>query len=390
MPTPLRVRTKRDYFIPFVVDAGQRNATFVERPWTPLKRWVEWADAFAILPEPDFDVVHAINAVPILTRRPYVLTFEDYCPRVPEDRYVGWLERRLQRELAKDRCVALLALSEYGIRQFRVQSRAFADRDALERKLELLYPAIDRRRDAPKTLDGTLRLAFVGHDWFRKGGPALLTAHERLRALGVDVQTTVVSTLRWDGASGYVDPPDEAYVARERARLASTPGVIHHAGLPNDDALRVMDEAHFFIFPTLHDTFGYVSLEALASGTPVVATATCAQPEIVQDGRSGFLVDLESDGVVGKWPWIYRTADPDYLEVYETTARRVGKQIAEKLARVAAAPETYEALSAGALARVDERFDRERLRVRLEALYEELRARRPRSYRRLGGRTTRR
>src|SRR4051794_1804960 len=100
---PLRVRTRKDYSVPFLVDAGQRNAVFVRRKWTPLRRVLPWADASATLPEPDFDIAHAVNAVPILPRRPYVLTFEDYLPRTPEDRYVGWLERALQRTLLSDR-----------------------------------------------------------------------------------------------------------------------------------------------------------------------------------------------------------------------------------------------------------------------------------------------
>jgi glycosyltransferase involved in cell wall biosynthesis len=373
----LRVRTRKDYSVPFLVAVGQRNATFVRRKWTPLRRLFRWADAFAILPEPDFDMVHAVNAVPILTRRPYVLTFEDYLPRVPEDRYVGWLERRLQKELLSDRAVGLIAISEYALRQFRRQARDFPQREELEAKVELLYPAVVLRRDEPKTLGDTLKLAFVAHDFLHKGGPALVRAHERLRALGVPVETTVVSTLRWN-SEGYIGPPDQDYAAREHGKLATTPGLTHHAGLSNPDALRVMDEASFFVLPTLHDTFGYVSLEALAAGTPVIAAATCAQPEIVEHGRSGFLLELENEPCVGRWVWSYRTTEPGYMEAYEAAIDAMADQIVRELVAVWEAPQRYVELSAGALERVRERFGVERARTRLEALYEECRTYRER------------
>ena len=49
--------------------------------------------------------------------------------------------------------------------------------------------------------------------------------------------------------------------------------------------------ADLFLFPSLTDTFGNVTLEALASGVPVVAYDTAAAAEHVVSGRSGCLVE---------------------------------------------------------------------------------------------------
>ena len=374
---PLRVRTRRDYSVPFVVDLGQRNAIFLRRPWTPLRRVLPWADAFALLPDRDYDIVHAINAVPVLSRRPYIVSFEDYLPRVPEDRYVGWLERRLQRALLSPRCVALLALSEYATRQFGHQSRDFAGREALEAKLEVRYPAIAARRAEPKErLGDALRLLFVGRDFMPKGGPAVLRAHEHLRARGVPVQTTIISSLRWKANDHYVDPPSPALIEREIARLGQD-GVTHHHSLPNPEVLRLMEEADFFVFPTLHDTFGYVTLEALACGTPVLASATNALPEVIEDGRCGFLLPLELDGRIGRWAWTYRTHEPGFLEAYEAATHSLADAIADRLSECWESRDSYVSLSAGALERVCTRFDAAAARERLEQLYERCREQLP-------------
>ncbi|MFL5884731.1 MAG: glycosyltransferase family 4 protein [Thermoleophilaceae bacterium] len=365
---PLRVRTRRDYPVRFLVDLGQRNAVFLKRRWTPLRRIFYWADAFAVLPERDYDIVHSINAVPILSRRPYVLTYEDYLPRVPEDRYVGWLERRLQRALLSERCVALIAMSEFGRRQFRWQNRSFDGRDELEAKMQLVYPAIGLRRERPKRPSGRMKLLFVGTRFMGKAGPAVLRAHSRLRDAGLPVETTVVSSLEWT-PDDYLGPPSHEYVESEVARL-SQEGVVHHRSLRNDEVFRLMEEADWFVFPTLQDTFGYASLEALACGTPVLATDTCAQPEIV-DASCGYLLPFENDEHVGKWSWLYRADDPEFMDAYEATIASLTDAIVDRLtAAFEAGADAYEAMSAGALQRVRTRFDREAARDRLEQLYE--------------------
>jgi glycosyltransferase involved in cell wall biosynthesis len=196
----------------------------------------------------------------------------------------------------------------------------------------------------------------------------LLRAHSRLKKQGVPVETTIVSSLRWK-ENDYVGPPSADYVRQETARLDQE-GVIHHAGLPNADVLRLMEAADYFVFPTIHDTFGFAPLEALACATPVLATNTCAQPEIVSDGRCGYLLPFENDEETGRWTWNHRNDEPGYLEAYDETIARLGEAIAERLMACWEARPGYEALSAGAIEQVQTRFSREDARNRLEVLYE--------------------
>lgn len=53
--------------------------------------------------------------------------------------------------------------------------------------------------------------------------------------------------------------------------------------------------ADLFLFPSLTETFGNVTLEALASGTPVLAFDSAAASELLQNGRNGWLVHGEGD-----------------------------------------------------------------------------------------------
>lgn len=369
-PTPrkLTVRTGSGYGIDFTVDLGQRNARFRRGPLAPHHRIFRWGDAVTWLPSPGSDIIHTLNVVPV-TRKPHLITFEDYLPRTPADRRVEWVERRLRPLLLREKCVALLALSEYAVRQCRQQNRDFDRAVELEAKVEVLYPAVPLRRRGPKPAPEVLKLLFVGNDFMRKGLPALVRAHRELRRRGIPVETTVVSTLQWFPGD-YIGPPSEAIVREERRALAGE-GLRVIEGLPNAETLALMDEATFLVLPTFHDTFGFVTLEALAGATPVIATATCALPEVVEDGVNGYLLGFENDPEVGKWTWTYRTAEPGYEAAYRETIERLARELADRLSAFwDGSRNTYEAMSAAALDRAQSRFGVEHARTKLEGVYE--------------------
>jgi glycosyltransferase involved in cell wall biosynthesis len=52
-----------------------------------------------------------------------------------------------------------------------------------------------------------------------------------------------------------------------------------------------------FVFPSEYDSFPNAVLEAMASGAPVLATATEGATDLVKDGESGFLVKVNEEGV---------------------------------------------------------------------------------------------
>lgn len=56
--------------------------------------------------------------------------------------------------------------------------------------------------------------------------------------------------------------------------------------------LRKIAKAELFVLNTAYETFSFQIVEALAVGTPVIATRVGSLPELVQDGQSGILVDF--------------------------------------------------------------------------------------------------
>jgi GT2 family glycosyltransferase len=68
--------------------------------------------------------------------------------------------------------------------------------------------------------------------------------------------------------------------------------VVNFAGPVECEAKAVLfRDADIFAFPTLVDSYGIVTLEAMAAGTPIVATSVGAIPEIVMDGINGLICE---------------------------------------------------------------------------------------------------
>ncbi len=67
--------------------------------------------------------------------------------------------------------------------------------------------------------------------------------------------------------------------------------------------------ADVFVFPTVCDTFGFVILEAMSFGLPVISTPNCAASDIIRDKQDGFIVPVRSpDAIADKLTWFRESA----------------------------------------------------------------------------------
>jgi glycosyltransferase involved in cell wall biosynthesis len=62
--------------------------------------------------------------------------------------------------------------------------------------------------------------------------------------------------------------------------------------LPQEELHARIRGASVFALPSTHETFSHLIIEAMALGTPVVATDTGGNPEIITGGKSGLLVPV--------------------------------------------------------------------------------------------------
>jgi glycosyltransferase involved in cell wall biosynthesis len=121
-------------------------------------------------------------------------------------------------------------------------------------------------------------VGFVGRLVPRKGALDLVKAAPAIRAARPDVRVVIV------GDDPYEDEESE-YAAAVRASAN-----IDHVGRVAE-AAGILGHLDVLVLPSRQEPFGTVVAEAMAAGTPVVATRVDGLPELVVDGVTGALVE---------------------------------------------------------------------------------------------------
>jgi glycosyltransferase involved in cell wall biosynthesis len=121
-----------------------------------------------------------------------------------------------------------------------------------------------RHPDAPPTI------LFIGNDFVRKGGMVLLEAFRQVRSVLPDARLQLVGL-----------PP----------ALHPRPGIEVLGRINGRERIASLyAAAEVFVVPSLFDPYPLVALEAMAFGLPVIATDQMGTPEMIDDGKTGWLV----------------------------------------------------------------------------------------------------
>lgn len=129
--------------------------------------------------------------------------------------------------------------------------------------------------------DAPLRMLFVGGDFHRKGGDLLLEA----------IAGPLDGLVRLDVVT--------------RDEVAQQKNVkVHRAEANSREIVERFADADVFVLPSRAECFGLASVEALASGLPVIASNVGGTRDIVKEGRNGWLLEPTVESIVSRVNWI--------------------------------------------------------------------------------------
>src|SRR5206468_5152582 len=79
---------------------------------------------------------------------------------------------------------------------------------------------------------------------------------------------------------------------KERGEPHLVDGIEYLGEVTHGEKVELLQNARATLFPIeWEEPFGLVMIESMACGTPVIATRWGAVPEVIEDGRSGIIVD---------------------------------------------------------------------------------------------------
>jgi len=123
-----------------------------------------------------------------------------------------------------------------------------------------------------------------------------------------------------------IDAADEEYFRGEIVPLLAAPGIEFVGEVSEAQKPAFLGNATALLFPIdWPEPFGLAMIEAMSCGTPVIGWPHGSVPEVVEDGRTGFLVDSIDAAVdaFGRAARLDRVAVRErYLSVYRALARK--------------------------------------------------------------------
>ncbi len=197
----------------------------------------------------------------------------------------------LRAKLEKARFV--VTISEYNRKLLREMARSAADAE----KIHVLHCGIDIRRfeareganaPAARAANATLRppvFFAVGRLVEKKGYAYLVEAAKLLKDRGVPFEVRVIG-----------GGPDHDALARRIAELGVGGHVKLEGSMPQETLLPLLRGADAFVLPCVlakdgdQDGIPVSLMEAMAYGIPCVSTTISGVPELIEDGKEGFLV----------------------------------------------------------------------------------------------------
>jgi starch synthase len=216
-------------------------------------------------------------------------------------------------------------------------------------KITVIHNGIDGRQYRPRK-DPTVLKAYGIHP----GKPYVLLVSRLTRQKGIIHFLNAVRHLQAGiqvvlcaSAPDTVEFEREVCEKVQRVRTQTALDIIWLAEtVPRNDLIAVYSQAAVFVCPSIYEPFGLINLEAMACGTPVVASAVGGIPEVVLDGETGLLVPFRSTGP--------RDSEPEQPD-------RFAEDLAEAVNKLLSDPEVLAKMGRAARKRVERHFSWDRI-----------------------------
>ena len=226
----------------------------------------------------DYDLIHTSRGIIPLNRKPWVMDVEHFYSFMgPHSKAVEnkLIKKFIEWKLGSKYCKAILCHCDATLQGFlkHFDCRKF------KHKLKVLYPSAHISPTKTEKHE-KIRILCVLSLFEQKGGIQVLEAFSRLEKKFNNVEL-------WMRA----DVPKEIqkkYSSKNVKYTNYSNNIISREDLIKN----VHAKCDIFLYPTLCDSFGFGLMDAMVAGLPIIGTNLFAVPELVEDGKTGLIVDI--------------------------------------------------------------------------------------------------
>lgn len=280
----------------------------------PLYLLKSYLERFSRIPS-EAALTYSTNHL-IFRKEPWVVDLEYVSILVGFDiKHFRRYKKIIENSLASDYCKKIICWSEAGRKTILLN----LDASRLEKKIEVV-PFAGQRRHFTKTYDnGKIKLLFINSgniplQFHYKGGKEVLQAFTILNSKYDNLELVVRSDLPKNLMSKY----------RGINNLRIIDKIIPWELLEQE-----FKSADIFLYPT-HSSQDVVVLDAMSYELAVVITDVFANPEIIEDGRTGFVIKKSEKVPYYVENLIPASGAPQFEKAIRLTDPRVVEELVEK------------------------------------------------------------
>ncbi|MCK4996960.1 glycosyltransferase family 4 protein [Candidatus Pacearchaeota archaeon] len=222
-------------------------------------------------PKGNYDLIHCCHCLSKNIDKPWVADLESWWSAYLSSPYSERSRKKVEKILISPNCKKLMPWTE-ATKEIIVEKFP-----RIKNKIEVVYPAIPERKERKDRENKKLNLIFTGRYFYQKGGHHALEVIDRLTKKYPNVWGIFNSEVPEDILKGY-----------SKNKKIKFFGLI-----PQSKLFELYGNADILIYPGYSDSFGFAYLEAMSFGVPIITTDGFARKEIVEEGKTGFVIDLQ-------------------------------------------------------------------------------------------------
>ena len=223
-------------------------------------------------------LIHSCHGMLISNKSPWVVDVE-HAPSFANYNIGGlqkpWYVNKIVKLLASDSCKKIMPWTNAA--KISIEN-AFKNK-GINRKLEVVYPAVDIKAVSGKRDPSIVKLLVVSRFFYEKGGKQALEAFVKLDKK-YDVRITLLSMVPEEIKRKYSKFKNVEFVEKIFVNTKRPDAIFEDYYSKHDILLNL----------TFADTFGLASLEAMSCSMPILGTDMFSMPELIEDGKNGFTV----------------------------------------------------------------------------------------------------